>query len=174
MAPTNPLPDVHRLITTHREEDGKAIFTSAVSEDLTWAATPSGAAFGLCYATEKTKPDMSAEKDLKTFEGFLTTPPPLIIRGGTVLRYVDMPPLSESPMHRTVSMDYGIVMEGEVEILLDSGEKKLLKKGDVIVQRGTMHQWRNPSSTNWYRMLFILLDSENVEVAGKVLEQEGL
>ncbi len=85
-----------------------------------------------------------------------------------------MPPLAESPMHRTVSMDYGIVLEGEVEVLLDSGEKRHLTKGDVIVQRGTMHQWKNPSSTNWYRMLFILLQSENVEVAGKVLEQEGL
>ncbi len=88
MAPTSPLPNIHRLITTHREEDGKAVFTPAVKEDLAWASLPSGAAFGLLYATEQTKPDMTAEKDLKRFEGFLTTPPPLIIPGGTVMRYV--------------------------------------------------------------------------------------
>ena len=50
-----------------------------------------------------------------------------------------MIPGSTSPMHRTVSLDYGCVIEGEVECVLDSGEVKLLKRGDVCVQRGESH-----------------------------------
>lgn len=47
-----------------------------------------------------------------------------------------------SPMHRTVSLDYGVVLEGEVELVLDSGETRVLKRGDVAIQRGTCHAWR--------------------------------
>ena len=40
-------------------------------------------------------------------------------------------------MHRTQSLDFGVVLEGEIELVLDSGETRLLKRGDVAVQRGT-------------------------------------
>lgn len=46
-------------------------------------------------------------------------------------------------MHRTTSLDYGIVLEGEVELILDSGERRAMKAGDIAVQRATMHAWRN-------------------------------
>lgn len=55
-----------------------------------------------------------------------------------VLRHVDIGPGITSPMHRTVSLDYGIVIEGEIELLLDSGEKRQMLPGDICVQRGTM------------------------------------
>jgi len=41
--------------------------------------------------------------------------------------------------HRTQSIDFGVVLEGEIQLTLDDGEKKILRKGDVVVQRGTMH-----------------------------------
>lgn len=50
-----------------------------------------------------------------------------------------------SPMHRTVSLDYGIVLEGEVELILDSGEKRLMKQGDVAIQRGMLWRFRQKS-----------------------------
>lgn len=46
-------------------------------------------------------------------------------------------------MHRTVSLDYGVLISGELECLLDSGETRSVHPGDVVVQRGTMHQWVN-------------------------------
>ena len=58
-------------------------------------------------------------------------------------------------MHRTMSLDYGVVLQGEVELLLDSGEVRLLAAGDVAVQRGTMHAWRNSSDPVVARMLFV-------------------
>lgn len=59
-------------------------------------------------------------------------------------------------MHRTETLDYGIVMEGEVWLLLDDGEVHL-KRGDIVVQRGTNHAWSNRTE-EMARMAFILLD----------------
>ena len=56
--------------------------------------------------------------------------------------------------------------KGEVELLLDSDEKRVMKRGDVAIQRGTMHQWINQSKTEWTRMLFVLQESKPLEVAG--------
>lgn len=61
-------------------------------------------------------------------------------------------------MHRTKSLDYGIVLEGQVDLVLDSGETRKMERGDVAVQRATMHQWRNSSEENWARMVFVLQD----------------
>jgi hypothetical protein len=91
----------------------------------------------------------------------------LVSGGGTVLRYVDFAPTYECMMHRTQSLDYGIVLEGEIEAVLDSGEVELMSRGDSMVQRGTMHAWRNPSKTEWARMIFVLQDCQPVFVGGK-------
>jgi len=70
-------------------------------------------------------------------------------------------------MHRTVSLDYGVVLEGEVILELDSGEKRQLARGDIFVQRGTAHQWRNPSKTDPTRLLLVHLGSKEVVVENK-------
>lgn len=75
-------------------------------------------------------------------------------------------------MHRTISLDYGVVLEGEVELILDSGESRLLRRGDVVVQRGTNHAWRNVSEDAWARMLYVLQEAEEVRVGGVVLGED--
>lgn len=70
-------------------------------------------------------------------------------------------------MHRTVSLDYGVVLEGEVILQLDSGERRQLVRGDIFVQRGTAHQWRNPSNTDPARLLLVHLGSKEVVVENK-------
>ncbi|MBT0569735.1 cupin domain-containing protein [Curvibacter sp. CHRR-16] len=59
-------------------------------------------------------------------------------------------------MHRTQSVDYGVVIEGEVVLILDNAEVPL-KPGSVVVQRGTNHAWANRSGKPC-RMLFVLVD----------------
>jgi hypothetical protein len=59
--------------------------------------------------------------------------------------------------HRTPTLDYAIVLDGEIWALLDEGET-LLKAGDVVVQRGTNHAWANRSK-HTCRMAFVLLDA---------------
>jgi quercetin dioxygenase-like cupin family protein len=94
------------------------------------------------------------------------------ILGGTVARYVDLPPGALSPIHRTVSLDYGVVLEGDIELVLDSGETRELQRGDLVVQRGTMHAWRNTSKVEWARMLYFLQGSEQVEVNAVKLNED--
>ena len=61
-------------------------------------------------------------------------------------------------MHRTETIDYGIVLEGEVTLILDVGET-LVRAGDIVVQRGTNHGWANRSGKTC-RIAFILIDGK--------------
>jgi quercetin dioxygenase-like cupin family protein len=172
MSTTNNLPPLRRFITTH-DSEGHAIFSNIVPEENPSKLLPNGiAAFSLGYTTKSFPVDLNAEADISGYKSALESPPGLVLPGGTVLRFVDSPPGSISPMHRTVSLDYGVVIEGEVELVLDSGETRLMKRGDVAIQRATMHQWRNTSKTEWARMMYVLQSSKAVEVGGKVLEED--
>jgi hypothetical protein len=61
-------------------------------------------------------------------------------------------------MHRTETIDYGIVLEGEIVLIVDEGET-IVRAGDIVVQRGTNHGWANRSDRNC-RIAFILIDGE--------------
>ncbi|CAO2657359.1 Nn.00g034850.m01.CDS01 [Neocucurbitaria sp. VM-36] len=167
----NNLPGVQRFITTHDPLTKTAIFSNAVSEDTKVDRIP-GAAFRLGYVTKGFPVELNKDADIAVYKPYLESPPGLVASGGTVLRFVDMEPSSLSPMHRTVSLDYGVVLEGEVELVLDSGETRRMKRGDVAIQRGTMHAWRNVSSTSWARMMYVLQDCKPVEVQGEVLKED--
>ena len=64
-------------------------------------------------------------------------------------------------MHRTETIDYGILLAGELWLVLDEGETKLTP-GDVVIQRGTNHAWSNRTNET-ARMVFILLDGKFAE-----------
>src|SRR6266403_1709347 len=61
-------------------------------------------------------------------------------------------------MHRTSTIDYGIVLEGEITLILDEDET-VVKAGDIVIQRGTNHAWANRGTTNC-RIAFILVDGQ--------------
>jgi quercetin dioxygenase-like cupin family protein len=166
MAHVGALPKIQRFITAHND-DGKAIFSTAFNEESKMKANDDGIAFALSFTTKGFPVDMSNDKDLDVYGEYLNSPPGLVVTGGTVLRHVDIPPDTACTMHRTVSLDYGCVLEGEIELLLDSDERRTMKRGDVAIQRGTMHQWINHSKTEWTRMLFVLQESKPLSVAGK-------
>jgi quercetin dioxygenase-like cupin family protein len=83
----------------------------------------------------------------------------LTLPGGSVLRVVELLPGKRSAMHRTNSLDYGIVLTGAIELELDDGAVTLIEAGSIIIQRGTMHAWRNPSAETPARVAFVLLDA---------------
>lgn len=167
----NGLPKINRVITTHNA-DAKAIFSSAVDETLQWQTIGNDARFTLGYATNQIPANLNDGNDINVYERYLENKPGIMIQNGTVCRLVDMAPGSLSPMHRTVSIDYGVVLEGEVELALDSGEVRLLRRGDVAVQRGTNHAWRNKSQTEWARMLYVLTEAEPIKIGGKSLDED--
>ena len=76
-------------------------------------------------------------------------------------------------MHRAVSLDYGVVIEGLFKLVLDSGEERIMRPGDISVQRATAHQWINITGNGQLpgRMLFVLLDVQEAYAGGKKLEQ---
>ena len=80
--------------------------------------------------------------------------------GGTVCRVVDLAPRHECATRRARNLDYAVVIEGSVVLTLDSGEEALLRRGDVAVQRAASHGWRNPSATEWARMVIVLQDCQ--------------
>jgi quercetin dioxygenase-like cupin family protein len=90
---------------------------------------------------------------------------------GTIVRIVELEPGSRSPMHRTETIDYGIVLGGEVTLVLDDGSETRLRAGDVIVQRGTDHAWMNPTDAP-ARMAFVLVDGSFTEELRSLLGNE--
>lgn len=170
---------LNRYITTHNA-DGKAIFSTTLSEVMPVQSVADGADFSLAYTSDHFPAQLNNEADVTEYSSYLTSPPGIVISNGTVCRIVDIQPGATSPMHRTVSLDYGVVLEGEVELLLDSGETRLLKRGDVAVQRGTNHAWRNVTpdvvdpvtgevKKQWARMLYVLSPAEPMQIGGKSL-----
>ena len=167
----NNLPTIHRFVTDH-DDQGEAIFNKDIEEQLSWQRLAEGARFSLGYATNQTPVELSNGKDLETYQNYQAKLPGIMIPGGTVLRFVDMPPGAVSPMHRTVSLDYGVLLEGNVDLVLDSGEVRSMKRGDVAIQRGTNHEWRNASSTDWARMMYVLQESRPIAIGGKELGED--
>jgi quercetin dioxygenase-like cupin family protein len=172
MAHEGQLPKINRFITTHDQTSGHAIFSTALPDESKMRPLPDNMGFALSYTTTGFPISTAGDADIASYKEFLATAPGLTVSGGTVLRHVDFVPGVTCAMHRTVSVDYGVVLEGEMECVLDSGERRTLRRGDVCVQRGTMHAWRNTSGTEWARMLFVLLPCVEVEVAGRVLGEE--
>jgi quercetin dioxygenase-like cupin family protein len=167
---THGLPNQNRFITAHNS-DGRSVFTSFQEQAVYEGINPE-MDFFIAYVNHF-QPDLNNHADLdfykKVDDG---SQPPLTIPGGSVLRVCNFAPGSTTAMHRTTSLDFGIVLAGEVELVLDSGEVRLLKVGDIAVQRGTMHAWRTPSKEKWSRMIFVLQDSKPLEVNGKKLTDD--
>ena len=156
---TNP---IRRVVTGHNDE-GKAIFIS--DNEYETIIIPSGdAAMATIWTTATVPADLNDETDGRERDAGTT------LKGGSVIRIVDMLPNASSPLHRTNSIDYGIVMSGKIELELDNQVFKTVETGGIIVQRGTIHKWRNPSSEEICRIVFVLTEAKPFEINGKPLE----
>ncbi|KAK4556986.1 hypothetical protein LTR86_005967 [Recurvomyces mirabilis] len=161
-----------RYITAH-DDRGKSIF-STIDSAAVYEEINHDMDFFLAYASFDYPVQMQQDSDLTQYDKAYTGPQlPIVIAGGTVLRVCNFAPGSTTAMHRSLSLDYGIVVAGEVELLLDSGETRLMKAGDISIQRGTMHAWKTPEhQTGWSRMVFILQDAEGLEIGGVALKND--
>jgi mannose-6-phosphate isomerase-like protein (cupin superfamily) len=150
---------VPRRVVTGHTADGVSVVLSdgpvPVSRDL----PDDGVSFHEIWSTEGAPAPITAAEDSEPTRRTLAVPPPL---RGTKIRINEFRPghLDErglqSPVHRTASVDYGIVLEGEITLLLDDSEVTL-GAGDVVVQRGTDHAWANRGDVP-ARVVFVLVD----------------
>jgi mannose-6-phosphate isomerase-like protein (cupin superfamily) len=169
---------VRRIVTGH-DENGKAVVVSDGAAPNVKVRKASGNVSTLLWVTDETPADISANSDRAARE--IGTAPPA---KGSILRTVDFPPVTAETaalshadvmremdlgrhvpenarhpfMHRTRSVDYAIVLSGEIDMLLDDSEVHL-KAGDILVQQGTNHAWVN-NGTQTCRIAFVLIDAQ--------------
>ncbi|KOS17441.1 hypothetical protein ESCO_002662 [Escovopsis weberi] len=157
-------------ITGHNEE-GKEYFVS--SDKAQWVGFHENAiGMSVLYTTDFGA-NLNDDEDIKKHrEKMATRAVGLVNPNGTLFRMVDFAPGTPALMHCTKSLDYGIIISGSLEAVLPSGEKVIMKPGDVCVQRGTGHGWRNCSDTEWARVCFILQDIKPVVVNGKTMGED--
>jgi hypothetical protein len=154
---------VRRVVTGHTAEGKSVVLSDGAPPNIRNRGT--GVDFIEIWNTQSTPARITAAETEPT-DGPLVTPPSLT---GTKIRFNDffpghidkLPPRPDGRhkmMHRTQSIDYGIVLEGDIWMILDDMEVHL-RAGDVVVQRGTDHAWENRSE-HVCRMAFILIGGE--------------
>ena len=144
---------LRRVVTGHDDYGNSVILSDAPPPRI---HEMPGARFWEVWSTDRAPALIQSKEPKDPTDRSLTLGSP----GGSVIRVVDFegggPP---SPMHRTSTIDYGIVLEGEIVMLLPGEHEVQLKPGDIVVQRGTDHAWQNKSG-HLARMAFILLGGE--------------
>jgi mannose-6-phosphate isomerase-like protein (cupin superfamily) len=152
MAQMNP-----RVVITSHKPDGTSFFTSDRSYEAFEPFGPAGSSFAV-FDVRNTVPVSNQEPGQGSSQSIPRCPP-----GGTIFSIANFPPECHVPMHRTLSLDYCIVMSGEIVLRLDGGEEKTVKAGEFIVQGGTNHTWLNRTS-EVCRVAFVMVGAEELQL----------
>ena len=173
------LPPVRRIVTGDDAKGNSRIVEDAPAASVRNVPSRPGYRAVNVWRTESAPARIGATDNISKHEGI--QPP----RNGTILRIIDFPPEPRDAMelkqmldatfggiykdaahdrragkhpgmHRTETVDYAIVLEGEIWAVMDEGET-LLRAGDVLIQRGTNHAWANRSGAT-ARIAFVLID----------------
>lgn len=146
-------PPIRRIVTGHAG-DVAVVLTDAPATNV--RRSPHGTRSTLMWSTDQMPCDIAAGTEVEDLGArVLGTPPP---PNGSRFTVNDLPPGHPGVMHRTESLDYAIILAGEVDLELDDGKRIALNAGDVVIQRGTNHAWINRGTT-WARIAFVLMDA---------------
>lgn len=164
-------------ITTH-DARGAAIFSQKTSVEQNKMLIPIGD-IRIISSSHYFPLNLSTETDIEQYQQDRTSPffqggRRICPDGGTATCLMSMKPGCDSEMHRTMTHDTVVITEGEVEVTLDSGETRTLKVGDSLVQRATIHKWKNVTPNNgWARwVVFIQAVAEPLQFGDKILGHE--
>jgi quercetin dioxygenase-like cupin family protein len=139
-----------RIVTGHDASGTSVVLSDGPNPKMLDVGS---AAFHEVWITDQTPAPIAANEPEPT-DRPVRTPPPA---NGVTVRFTEMAPGAEAPIHRTETVDVGIVLEGETWLLLDDGSETLVRPGDAVVQRGTNHGWANRSDKP-VRMVFVMID----------------
>ena len=152
-----------RVITGH-DASGKAkVLIDEVVKNV-GSARP-GAQASVIWSTEGFPVDNNGDADTSSRKVGTT------LANGCVFRVVEFSPGVAARNHRTNSIDFAVIISGEIDMELDDSEVHL-KAGDVLVQRGTIHNWVNRGSAPCV-IAFCLVDAKPVTAGGKTLHAHG-
>ena len=155
--------NVRRVITGH-DDHGKA--KVLIDETCTNASSgrPGATAVNV-WTTEGFPASNDGDADAGLRKVATTLP------NGTIFRIIEFAPGLAARNHRTDSIDYIVIISGEIDMELDDSRVHL-EAGDVMVQRGTIHNWVNHGTAPCV-LAVILVDAKSVEAGGKVLPAQG-
>src|SRR6187455_3710018 len=156
--------NIRRVITGHDDQGRAKVLIDETVKNVT--SQRPGALYSVIWSSEGFPVDNDANADPSGRKIGTTIP------NGTVFRIVSFGPGVAPRNHRTDSIDYAVVMSGEIDMDLD-GTIVHLKAGDVLVQRGTIHNWINNGKESCI-LAVILIDAKSVKAEnGKVLPAVG-
>ena len=154
---------IRRVVTGHNASGRAVVKIDEVAKNL--VSSRPGATACVVWTTESFPVDNTGEEDAGLRKTGTT------LDNGTVFRILELAPGVTPRNHRTDSIDYAVVMSGEVDMELDDATVHL-KAGDVLVQRGTIHNWVNRGSEPCV-IAFVLIAAKPVAVGDKVLQAQG-
>jgi hypothetical protein len=150
---------IRRVVTGHDAHGKSIVLSDGPPPQYHSMLGPSiGADFFEIWSVASAVPILTATEPQEPNERAFTIMP----TSGHLLRIIEIYPLSEggerTVMHRTKTLDYVVVIDGELVLLLDDSEVSL-RKGNVVVQRGTDHAWENRSDKR-AMIAFFHIDAE--------------
>ncbi|MFZ0845795.1 MAG: cupin domain-containing protein [Pseudolabrys sp.] len=155
---------IRRVVTGHTADGRATVEIDEIAKNV--ISNRPGASSCVVWSTKGFPVDNDGFTD-PTSASFKTT-----VEGGTVFRIVHYAPGVTPRNHRTDSIDYAVVISGTIEMELDDKVIVKLKAGDVLVQRGTIHNWINRGSEACI-VAFVLISAKPVTTSGKPLEALG-
>jgi quercetin dioxygenase-like cupin family protein len=154
---------IRRVVTGHDDQGrAKVLIDEQVKNVFSQRA---GAQYSVIWSSEGFPISNDGDADPSAKKVGTTVP------DGTVFRIVSFGPGVSRRNHRTNSIDYAVVMSGEIDMELDIGSVHL-KAGDVLVQRGTIHNWVNKGTTPCI-IAFTLIAAKSASAGGKTLAAQG-
>ena len=171
---------IRRIVSGHDAEGRSVFIEDGPAPNVREIAAAGGMRVTELWYTDRTPADNRGDADTAVGP-FAIEPPPM----GSKFRIIDYPPdsvrfgsgdreaiyremgashnlVTENPphpgMHKTDSVDYALILSGEIYAVMDAGEK-LMKAGDILIQRGTSHAWSNRGD-DIARVAFILIGAE--------------
>jgi quercetin dioxygenase-like cupin family protein len=145
-----------RLVTTSHTAEGISVISSDVILKPFYPFGPTATGFTVFHASPAVPASNSA-----TYEPNSTTAIPRPQAAGTVFCTSDFAPHSKTPMHRTLSLDYCVILAGSIWLITDGGDETEVKAGEMILQRGVNHMWENRADVPC-RALCVMVGSEKV------------
>jgi quercetin dioxygenase-like cupin family protein len=159
-------PPIRRVVTGHDNNNIAKVIMDGEATNHKGGA--SGAQSTLVWITEGAPAEMPVGEQVEDLGArILGAPPPA---NGTRFAVITFPPGNPGRMHRTETVDYVIVMMGELDMDMDDSTVKL-KAGDVLVQRGTNHAWVNRGK-EVARAAFVLLDAKPLGIGHPVVREQ--
>jgi quercetin dioxygenase-like cupin family protein len=155
---------VRRIVTGHDGAARAVVKIDEVAKNV--VSNRPGVSSWVIWTSDTNPVDNSGDADTSTRKVGTT------LAGGTVFRVVEFGPGCAPRVHRTDSIDYAVVISGEIDMELEKGDEVHLKAGDVLVQRGTVHCWINRGNAPC-TIAFVLIDAKPVSAGGKLLNTFG-